>query len=139
MLVVLILISSSTYGQFFNDSSLHKFIDTWIGKPYKFGGNSEFGIDCSHFVSKLYQTVYEKTIKGTCYKLWKNSERVEKEKLQTGDLVFFNSKYSPSGWHVGVYLWDDKFIHAANRKEGVKISSLTESVYTKNYKGAGRF
>jgi cell wall-associated NlpC family hydrolase len=55
-----------------------------------------------------------------------------------GDIVFFRSKQSPSGWHCGVYLGMDMFVHSANKDEGVKVSSLLEPRYLSGYKGAGR-
>lgn len=120
-------------------TGLDKFIKEWIGRPYRLGGNSEAGIDCSNFVVRLYRDVYNSfSLKGTCRYLWNQTERVTKEILQTGDLVFFNSPQSPSGWHVGVYLGNGQFVHAANRKEGVKISSLDEPFYKRYFKGAGR-
>ena len=120
------------------DNSLFGFINEWIGRPYKFGGNSEFGIDCSNFVTRLYNKVFNSTISGTCYYLWEQTKRVSFDSLQIGDMIFFNSPLSPSGWHVGVYIGDNQFVHAANRKEGVKISCLSEDYYKKHYKGAGR-
>jgi lipoprotein Spr len=121
------------------NNSLDSFIKYWIGKPYQLGGNSEAGIDCSNFVVKLYNKVYNSfSLSGTCRYLWKETQRITKDVLVEGDLVFFNSPQSPSGWHVGVYLGNNQFIHAANTKEGVKISSLDEPFYKEHYKGGGR-
>ena len=139
LLVILFLsVAVSGYSQT-TDSGLFNFINKWIGKPYKLGGKTEFGIDCSNFVARLYKDVFDKNIEGTCYYLWKQTTRVERGMFQIGDLIFFNSPVSPSGWHVGIYIGDDKFIHAANRKEGVKVSCIDEPYYKKHYKGAGRF
>jgi cell wall-associated NlpC family hydrolase len=66
------------------------------------------------------------------------TDRVDKDSLELGDLVFFRSKISPSGWHCGTYIGNKQIVHAANRVEGVKISSLNEPRYAKGYKGAGR-
>ena len=70
---------------------------------------------------------------------WKQTTRIKKDSLMVGDIVFFMSKDSPSGWHCGLYLGKDTFSHAANIKEGVKISGLSEPRYLRSYKGAGRF
>jgi cell wall-associated NlpC family hydrolase len=59
--------------------------------------------------------------------------------LQLGDLVFFRSRRSPSGWHVGFYLGNNNFLQAPSKGDRVKISSLNEYPYNKSYKGAGRF
>jgi len=139
LLVILFLFTAvSGYSQTKNESGLCNFINEWIGRPYKLGGNSEFGIDCSNFVTRLYSKVFGLTISGTCYYLWHQTQRVSFDSLQIGDMIFFNSPLSPSGWHVGVYIGNDQFVHAANRKEGVKISNLSEAYYKKHYKGAGR-
>ena len=71
--------------------------------------------------------------------LLKETKRILKDSLTTGDIVFFRSNLSPSGWHCGLYLGNGTFAHAANKKEGVKISSLSEPRYLRSYKGAGRF
>jgi lipoprotein Spr/probable lipoprotein NlpC len=66
------------------------------------------------------------------------TDRIKRDSLKIGDIVFFRSRQSPTGWHCGLYLGDDTFAHAANKQEGVKISSLSEPRYNHNFKGAGR-
>ena len=78
------------------------------------------------------------TLENVCYKQWNQTGRIKKDSLQTGDLLFFRSRQSPSGWHCAVYIGNTYFVHAANKYEGVKISSLSEPRYLRNYKGAGR-
>ncbi len=123
---------------FTKDSTLNSFIIHWIGKPYKLGGSTEAGIDCSQFNKRLYQDVYEIKLEGVCYKQWNQTIRIKKDSLEIGDLVFFRSSQSPSGWHCGTYIGETMFVHAANRAEGVKVSSLMEPRYKAAYKGAGR-
>ena len=110
----------------------------WIGKPYKLGGNSERGIDCSQFNKRLYKDVYNKVLGEVAYKQWEQTQRLKKDSLMIGDLVFFRSKASPSGWHTGVFIGNSYFIHAANRYEGVKISSIEEPRYKQMIRGYGR-
>ncbi len=117
---------------------MDSFINEWIGKPYKFGGRTKNGIDCSQFAKRLYNDVYGLDLKGTCSRQWNQTKRILKSALEIGDIVFFRSRLSPSGWHCGIYIGENKFVHSANKLEGVKISSLSEDVYRKNYKGAGR-
>ena len=121
-----------------SDSILNKFMLYWIGKPYKLGGNSERGIDCSQFNKRLYKDVYNKTLGEVAYKQWAQTKRLKKDSLIVGDLVFFRSKASPSGWHTGTYIGNSYFIHAANKYEGVKISSLYEPRYKEMIRGYGR-
>jgi cell wall-associated NlpC family hydrolase len=125
-------------GVFTEDTTLNQFILKWLGKPYKLGGNTEKGIDCSQFNKRLYLDVYKTQLENVCYKQWNQTQRIKKDSLQVGDLVFFRSKASPSGWHCGCYIGNTYFVHSANRFEGVKVSSLIEPRYTKNFKGGGR-
>lgn len=121
------------------DSTLTSFVNEWLGVKYRLGGSTKRGIDCSQFSKKLYKNVYGKIIGSNCQTQWRQSVRIRKEDLLIGDVIFFRSRQSPSGWHCGVFIGDDKFVHADNRYEGVKISSLSEPRYLKNYKGSGRF
>ncbi len=121
-----------------SDTTLNNFMAHWMRKPYKLGGSSERGIDCSQFTKRLYMDVYNKRLANVAYKQWNQTERVKKDSLIVGDLVFFRSKQSPSGWHCGTYIGNTYFVHASNKVEGVKISSLNEPRYKKAYKGAGR-
>ena len=125
-------------GIFVQDSLLNKFILHWLGKPYKLGGKTEKGIDCSQFNKRLYKDVYGITLENVCYKQWNQTGRIKRDSLEVGDLLFFRSKHSPSGWHCATYIGNTYFVHAANRYEGVKISSLNEPRYHKNFKGGGR-
>ena len=120
------------------DTTLNKFIWYWVGKPYRLGGQNEKGIDCSNFNARLYKEIYQTNIPNVCIKQWNTTERVKKDSLRVGDLLFFSSKESPSGWHCGTYIGNNLFVHAANRAEGVKISTLEEPKYKRRYKGAGR-
>jgi lipoprotein Spr len=125
-------------GVFTEDTVLNGFILKWLGKPYKLGGKTEKGIDCSQFNKRLYKDVYNTTLENVCYKQWNQTGRIKRDSLEVGDLLFFRSTRSPSGWHCGVYIGNTYFVHAANRYEGVKLSSLSEPRYNKSYKGGGR-
>ena len=125
-------------GVFTEDSILNSFILKWLGKPYKLGGKTEKGIDCSQFTKRLYKDVYGKELQNVAYKQWNQTKRVKRDSLQVGDIVFFRSRQSPSGWHCGAYIGNTYFVHAANKFEGVKISSLKEPKYMKSYRGSGR-
>jgi lipoprotein Spr len=120
------------------DTVLNGFLYRWLGKPYKLGGSTEKGIDCSQFNKLLAISVYDIKLENVCYKQWEQTQRIKKDSLEIGDLVFFRSRQSPSGWHCGTYIGETMFVHAANKYEGVKVSSLLEPKYKKSYKGAGR-
>ena len=136
LLSIALLFSISGFSQ--ATTAIDEFLNKWLGVPYKFGGNNENGIDCSKLTQRFYKEVYQIDIPGVCRKIWDYTNRVEKDSLREGDIIFFNSKQSPSGWHAGVYLAEGYFLHAPNRKEKVKISCLNDEPYNKMYKGAGR-
>ena len=146
LILMFILVAKVSFGQvkqdsvirFTQDSILNEFVVKWIGKPYKLGGTSEKGIDCSQFNKRLYKDVYGLNLENVCYKQWNQTQRIKIVDLQVGDLIFFRSKASPSGWHCAVYIGETLFAHAANRYEGVKVSSLEDPRYKKTYRGAGR-
>jgi lipoprotein Spr len=135
LIIVMLLITMSCVGQ---TKELSTFINEWMGVRYRLGGSTKKGIDCSQFTKKLYGEVYSIKLGNNCQQQWNQTKRVERDSLMVGDILFFKSTLSPSGWHCGLYLGDGNFVHAANRAEGVKISSLSEPRYDKQFKGAGR-
>lgn len=89
----------------------------WIGVPYRTGGNTMRGVDCSGLTYNIYKKVYHKHLKRNSDDQRKeNCRKVSKGKLQEGDLVFFhNGKNKRTATHVGIYLKDNRFIHASTR------------------------
>lgn len=140
LITVAVIIALTTTVAFSQQApvTLQDFISKWVGKPYRYGGTSEAGIDCSAFVQRLYRDVYNLALPRTCKKQFLSMKQVTKDSLQVGDVLFFNSRVSPSGNHCGVYIGNDEFIHAANFREGVKISCVDEPTYLRIFKGAGR-
>jgi len=110
-----------------------KFLDT----PYRFGGNSLLGIDCSAFVQKVYAMIGI-NLPRSAREQFSEGAPVDTEKLSIGDVVFFRT-YAPFPSHVGIYLGDNLFIHASSREKRVTIDSLTEPFYIKRFIGAKRF
>ncbi len=135
LVITMLLITLSCAGQ---TKDLSTFINEWMGVRYRLGGSTKKGIDCSQFTKKLYGEVYGIKLGNNCQQQWNQTKRVQRDSLMVGDILFFRSKLSPSGWHCGLYLGNGNFVHAANRAEGVKISSLSEPRYDKHFKGAGR-
>ncbi|MEX2595852.1 MAG: NlpC/P60 family protein [Salibacteraceae bacterium] len=115
---------------------LYVFIDQWEGVPYAFGGVSKSGVDCSGFVSNLYRDVYQKQLPRTTSELAKKSKKVSKSNLKEGDLVFFDINGKKTS-HVGVYLQNNKFVHASTSK-GVIVSDLTNPYYQKAFSRGGK-
>ena len=111
----------------------------WIGTPYRYGGNSRQGVDCSGLTAAIYKKVYHKKLKRNSEEQrTKDCRRVSKQKLQEGDLVFFhNGRKKKQANHVGIYLKKGRFIHASS-SQGVIVSSLNESYYKKHWMQGGR-
>ncbi len=111
----------------------------WLGTPYKYGGNTKKGVDCSGFTVKVYSAVYNKKLeRSSAAILSKNCKRIKQKDLQQGDLVFFaTGKNKKKVNHVGIYLKDNKFIHASSSR-GVIVSSLKESYYVRTYVTAAK-
>ena len=112
----------------------------WLGTPYRMGGNTKRGVDCSGFVAIVYREVYGKQLSRSSADMLKhNCRRISRAKLQEGDLVFFRTgkgkKNVPS--HVGIYLKNGRFIHTSTSK-GVIVSSLSEPYYTRTWLTGGR-
>lgn len=119
------------------DKSLIETVTRWLGAPYRSGGSTERGTDCSGFVMRAYQQAYGITLVHSSGGLFQRTARVKRTEMREGDLVFFRrSKRSPI-YHVGIYLRDGKFVHSQSHK-GVMVSSLHEGYWGRNYCGAGR-
>lgn len=110
----------------------------WIGTPYRTGGDSKRGTDCSGLSSQIYKKVYRTQLSRNTEEQKNESSKVSKRNLREGDLVFFtSSKSGKRTAHVGVYLKDGKFIHASTGN-GVIVSSLEERYYTQHWMCGGR-
>ena len=111
----------------------------WIGTPYRSGGTTKRGVDCSGLTYMIYKNVYGKKLhRRSIDQYEEDCRRVSKSELRTGDLVFFTTSNSGrSIGHSGIYLKDGKFIHASSSR-GVMVSSLDESYYRKHWKRGGR-
>jgi cell wall-associated NlpC family hydrolase len=113
-------------------------IDKWWGTKYCLGGNTENCIDCSAFTQVVMRDVFNTTLPRTAQEQYDNSEKIELADLQEGDLVFFHTTgRNRDITHVGVYLLNNKFVHAAT-SGGVMISDLNEKYWQPRFRGAGR-
>ena len=122
-----------------NNEKLISFIDEWYGTKYKLGGEDKNGVDCSAFVQSFMLSLYELNVPRTSKEQYAQSTHIKKIELQEGDLVFFHTKgKGKSISHVGVYLRNNKFIHASS-SGGVMISDLDDEYFHKRYVASGRF
>lgn len=120
------------------NTTLYDTIVNWLGTPYRFAGNSGHGIDCSGFVTVLYDRVYGKNLGArNSAEIYNLLEKIDKDDLKEGDLVFFRIGRRRSVSHIGLYLGNDKFVHSSTSR-GVIISDLNEPYYKRYFAGAGR-
>jgi cell wall-associated NlpC family hydrolase len=109
-----------------------------LGVTYKFGGNTpEAGLDCSGLVRHVFQEVTGFTLPRTSKEMSRLGARITPADLEPGDLVFFNTRrfaYS----HVGIYLGDNRFIHAPSRGSEVEIAHMSHAYWRKKFDGARR-
>lgn len=109
----------------------------WIGTPYRAGGDSKRGTDCSGLTSQLYRSVYRIRLSRSTNGQLGEVRKISRSVLREGDLVFFTGRNSrKKAGHVGIYLKDGKFIHVSS--QGVIVSSLTEKYYKEHWLCGGR-
>lgn len=107
----------------------------WQKTPYRYGGSSLKGTDCSGLVKNFYQTKLGKSLPRSALEQAKIGKSVKK--LQAGDLVFFKTNSSASGLHVGIYYKKGLFLHTSS-KYGVQYSNLRETYWRSHYWKAKR-
>lgn len=110
-----------------------------VGVQYKYGGKSpETGLDCSGFVSHVFRHVASLALPHNAYAISLIGKKIAPQELQPGDLVFFNT-LRKSFSHVGIYLGDNRFIHAASSSTGkVEIDDLRNNYWQAHFNGARR-
>lgn len=122
-----------------NNINLLDLMDQWWGTKYCMGGTTENCLDCSAFTQILFRDVYNTSLPRTAQEQYNASEKIVDDQLQEGDLVFFHTsgRKGKSITHVGVYLQNNKFVHAAT-SGGVMISDLNEKYWQPKFRGGGR-
>jgi cell wall-associated NlpC family hydrolase len=116
--------ASASLGKWSNSEERGLFIrvvKTFLGVPYKLGGSTLRGIDCSAFVKKIYE-IFNVQLPRTAREQLSAGKKVEKNHLEEGDLVFFRRRGNST--HVGIYIGDNQFIHASSGNKEVKVDHL---------------
>ncbi|MDV6320363.1 C40 family peptidase [Chromohalobacter sp. HP20-39] len=102
----------------------------WVGTPYRLGGTTQRGIDCSALMQHVYSDAFQVSLPRTTEQQMQEGRRVQRSELAAGDLVFFRS---PGPYnHVGVYVGDGYFLHAST-SQGVKLSRLDNVYWNRHY------
>ena len=107
----------------------------FLGAPYRMGGATVKGIDCSAFVRKMYE-FFDIALPRTAREQSAVGVRIDRNQLEEGDLVFFRTK-KPIG-HVGIYIGNNQFLHASYKSKAVRIDSLEQPYFQKRFQHAVR-
>ena len=121
------------------DQRLRRIVGKYIGIPYKWGGTTRSGMDCSAFTRAAFRETYGIELPRTSKQMYQLGRFLpNRQELRPGDLVFFKDTFAGAGIsHVGVYLGDGEFAHASSSK-GVTITPLNNPYFTKRYAGGRR-
>jgi lipoprotein Spr len=132
-------VQSQKFGYQLNGNEnpdLLKEIETWLGVPYKYGGNNMQGVDCSGLATRIYQTVYNIDLERVTINMAQRTRRINQRQLREGDLVFFKINRRKVS-HVGIYISNGRFVHASTSR-GVIISYLGDDYYKRRFAFGGR-
>lgn len=112
-------------------------IESWMGTPYRYGGCTRFGVDCSCLVKNLYEEVFDMDLVRTSRDMFDTLPHVAPEEIREGDILIFRARRGRRVGHVGLYLKDGKFVHAS-RRHGVTIGEMENAYFRKRFVAARR-
>lgn len=117
------------------DKQLQNAFQQWEGTPYRYGGESSNGIDCSAFTQQVFRDFFGRDIPRNTRNQLQEGKGVRRKSIKTGDLIFF--KTGRRSLHVGISMGDGDFIHASV-SSGVMVSNIAERYWATRYLGARR-
>ena len=106
-----------------------------VGMPYRYGGASPRGFDCSGLIQYSYQRA-GKSVPRTTSQLWVATTAIDRKDMRAGDVLFFRIDGKMS--HVGMYLGDNRFVHAPSSGKTVAVETLGSDYYRRAFIRAGR-
>jgi cell wall-associated NlpC family hydrolase len=110
----------------------------FLGVPYRSGGtNAATGFDCSGFVRSMFERSVGKVLPRRASEQAAATEKIDKQDLKPGDLVFFNTMRQTFS-HVGIYVGDNKFIHSPKPGQQVRVDDMRQAYWERRFTGARR-
>ena len=110
-----------------------------LERDYRFGGNNpDTGLDCSGMVGYIYQQAVGLKLPRSAAQIAQTGQEIGRAQLHPGDLVFFNTMNRPYS-HVGIYIGDNRFIHAPKRNSKISMTSLDNPYFSQRWNGGRRF
>jgi len=121
-----------------SDVKLTAYARDLAGTPYKYGGHSpQTGFDCSGFVDYVFRHSAHVSLPHNSHQISRHGYPVKLSQLREGDLVFYNTNHSAYS-HVGIYLGNNRFIHAPSSGGRVRTEDMREAYWKRHYNGARR-
>lgn len=112
--------------------------ESWVGTPYRYGGNDRGGVDCSGLVTQVYMNAFGIKLPRTSREQMDFCQNVDKSRLTPGDLLFFRtSRGSKKVSHVGIFVGENQMIHSST-SQGVIYTDINSDYYSRTFAGAGR-
>lgn len=111
--------------------------DDWMGTPYRFGGTTQSGVDCSAFVRAIYDAAFGVALTRSTRTQVREGRSVPRHDLRAGDLVFF--KTGRDQRHVGIYLGQNRLLHASSARNRVLVDDFGQDYFQRTYWTARRF
>lgn len=118
--------------------SMANFAMQYVGYPYVYAGEGPYAFDCSGFTKFVAMNTLGIDITHDMFAQYEMGQRVERDELQPGDLVFFQNTFRPGMSHNGIYIGDGQMVHAENESTGVKVSDINSDYYSSRWLGAVR-
>lgn len=111
-------------------TALYREYVKWRNTPYRYGGDTKYGVDCSSFIQQAYYGAFDIAVPRTTIQQAKFGFKISKSRLQVGDMIFFKTGYNKR--HVGIVIEKDKFVHTSS-KNGVTISKINNTYWKSKY------
>ena len=128
---------NTSYRNLSKADAIEQVAKSLIGTDYQYGANGPYQYDCSSFTKYVFSK-NGITLPRVSKDQARVGEYIPANRLQKGDLIFFDSKKSSEVSHVGIYLSRGNFIHASSAKDQVTISNLSSNYYRKHFKWGRR-